>query len=206
MASGPRGKPKAFDIVDYVDCAGGVSEEIISSGPSGEFIMRTGPRKPALETLSLPQWSVANLAILSNLVGVGSLDQEGMLDYLSYTTKVYQLIKAYDQVSVFLYDRQYRRHQATFGFRWGTDISHLQSVHLKPRQMFKANHSSGREKQGTGKTYPPRASHTTSGKEICRSFNSKSGCSFENCKYMHTCSHPGCDAKHAAYTAHAKNE
>ena len=103
--------------------------------PQGSLCCARGP----LESLSLPQWSVANLAILSRLVSEGMLNQEGMLDYLSYTTKVYQMVKAYVMTSVFLYDRQYRRHQANYRFRWGTDIGHLHTVHLKPRHFFKSD-------------------------------------------------------------------
>lgn len=204
---------KALEIIDFLDCAGGMTEEIITSSVTGDFIMRSGPRKPALETISLPQWSVANLAIMSTLVHGGSLDKGGMLDYLSYTTKVYQLLKVYEQSSVFLYDRQYRRHQASYGFRWGTDISHLQSVHLKPRNMGGNNkpgnkpiQKAEKEKVTGGKLNLPRASHTASGQEICRNYNTANGCSRgEQCIFVHVCSYPGCSEKHAASTSHTKN-
>ena len=79
-----------------------VREEVVSSGPSGvELVWRTGPRKPKLSSLTIPQWSVANLVILSRLQDEGRLDATSPLDYLSYTRRIYQLLQRYDQVSVY---------------------------------------------------------------------------------------------------------
>ena len=40
-----------------------------------------------------------------------------MLDYLSYTTKIYQLTQRYENVSVYFYDREYCKLQACHDFR-----------------------------------------------------------------------------------------
>ena len=78
-----------------------VRDEMVSSGPSGaEFVWRTGSSKPKLSSLTMPQWSVANLAILSRLQDEGRLDATPTLDYLSYTMRIYQLLQRYDQVAV----------------------------------------------------------------------------------------------------------
>ena len=42
-----------------------------------------------LSSRMIPQWSVANLAILSRLQDEGGLDETSTLDYLSYTTRIY---------------------------------------------------------------------------------------------------------------------
>ena len=48
-----------------------------------------------------------------------------MMDYLSYSTKVYQLVQRFSLVLVLLYDRVYRKLQSTMGFRWGRDVQHF---------------------------------------------------------------------------------
>ena len=50
---------------------------------------------------------------------------------LLITTPLYsnnQLLKRYDGVSVFYYDREYGKLQAQLGFRWGTEEIHLQTT------------------------------------------------------------------------------
>gem|GEM_PF-4233505 len=125
-----------YEIVDFVDVSGGVSHDqvVLNTGSSGpELVLKSGPKKPKLEYLSVPQWSLANLAIAKKLVSQENLDMGGVLDYLSYSAKIYQLLLEFTDSSVFRYDREYRKKQAQYGFRWGTDINHLAVVHLKPR-------------------------------------------------------------------------
>ena len=52
------------------------------------------------------QWTTANLAILYKLHEESRITGEGMLDYMSWTTKICQLVQRYNLVSVFLYDRE----------------------------------------------------------------------------------------------------
>ena len=35
--------------------------------------------------------------------------------------------------------------------------------------------------------YPPKAQNSTKGKGVCRNYNSRNGCSFRNCKFLHIC-------------------
>ena len=65
-----------------------------------------GIKKPKFENLTLSQWSVANLAILNKLVADGKLKDESLMDYLSYSTKIYQLVQKCSLASVLLYDRE----------------------------------------------------------------------------------------------------
>ena len=64
------------------------------------------------------------MAILYKLAGDGKLEGPALMDYLSYTTKVYQLVQKYSLASVLLYE--YRKLQGSMGFRLGTDVQHLQ--------------------------------------------------------------------------------
>lgn len=85
-----------------------------------------------MENLTLSQWSVANLAILYKLVGEGKLVGNALMD----TSKFYQLVQRCSMVSVLLYDKEYRQLQASMGFRWGTDLQHLHTLHLQPRDRL----------------------------------------------------------------------
>ena len=97
-----------YDIVDFV--SGNVEGEIVVGGSgSHQVVLKSGPKKPKLESITLAQWTIANLAILYKLNGDGKLAGEGIMDYLSYTTKVCQLVQRYNLVSVLLYDREYRK-------------------------------------------------------------------------------------------------
>ena len=85
-----------------------------------------------MEGLTFLQWSIANMAILYKLVGKGKLGGSALMDYLLYTTKFYQLVQKYSLVSFLLYDREYRQLQSSMGYRWGTDVNHLHTLHLQP--------------------------------------------------------------------------
>eukprot|EP00918_Siedleckia_nematoides_P043909 GHVU01095968.1.p1 GENE.GHVU01095968.1~~GHVU01095968.1.p1 ORF type:complete len:366 (-),score=14.65 GHVU01095968.1:45-1142(-) len=204
MASGAgQGKTKVLYITDYVDSGSCTYDSVITTREDGHLVLQSQSRKPRLESLSLPQWSVANLAILNVLIQEGSLSKSGIVDYLSYTTKVYQLLKMFDQQSVYLYDKQYREHQARFQFRWGTDVGHLQTVHLQPRRSVPHNQAS------RGPSAPPAPQRTTQqynkeGRIICRCFNNPQGCDFQTCKFAHTCNVKDCNGSHSA-TQHPKN-
>ena len=43
--------------------------------------------------------------------------------YISYTTKIYQLVPRYSLASVLLFDREYRKVQATIKFRGGAHVN-----------------------------------------------------------------------------------
>ena len=185
-----------YDICDFVQTT--VEEEVVLGGQGDQqIVVKSGPKKPRLENLTLSQWSVANLAILYKLVSEQKLLGSSLMDYLSYSTKIYQLVQRYSLVSVLLFDREYRKLQSSMKFRWGTDVQHLSNIHLQPRDrpvaqgsQQKRNSVQGRQngKPSKGKNDPP----------ICRNFNSQKGCSLSDCKYRHACILPGCNQAHSA--------
>lgn len=197
-----KSAPTYLDICDFVTST--VEEElIIGSHGDQQILVKSGPRKPKLENLTLSQWSVANLSILYKLSRDGKLTGPSMMDYLSYTTKVYQLVQRYNLISVFLYDREYRKLQASEGFRWGTDVQHLHQLNLQPREKTQSTHSQVTKKfqvsgSGTKTSYGNKPEKRDLG--ICRNFNSAKGCTFPQCKYKHQCIVPGCSQKHSAAT------
>lgn len=203
-AASGKSAPSFHDITDFV--TGMVEEEIIVGGSgSQQIVLKTGPKKIKLENVSLAQWSVANLGILYKLIEEGKLNSHNILDYLSYTTKVCQLVQRFNLVSVLLYDREYRKLQSVHDFRWGTDVPHLHSVHLQPRGP-KPHMATSVKAQASNPTKPNSTPLTLDGKVICKLFNSKAGCHFKDCKYVHQCSVSGCYQSHSGVTHYqAKN-
>lgn len=182
------------DICDFVPQA--VEEEVLIGGQGEhQVVIKSGSKKPKLESLSLSQWAIANMAILYRLVNENKLLGQSLMDYLSYTTKVFQLVQRFSLVSVLLYDREYRKLQAEMGFRWGTDVQHLHTLFLQPRERNATNPLQSRRGpvQHT-KQFKPEKREIG----ICRNFNAKKGCSFSGCKYKHLCIIPGCNQQHSA--------
>ena len=199
-AASGKSSPSHYDITDFV--TGMVEEEVVVGGNgSHQVVLKSGPKKPKLENVTLAQWCVANNAILYRLVSESKLNTNNMLDYISYSTKVCELVQRFTLVSVLLYDRNYRQLQAQNGFRWGTDVPHLQNVHLIPR----IPRPNGNQPQTGGPSQPSR-SHQNSGpltldwRVICKLFNTKAGCNYKECRYVHQCSYNECHQVHSATT------
>lgn len=184
-----------YDICDFVQSP--IEEEVVLGGQGDQqIIVKSGPKKPRLENLTLSQWSVANLAILYRLVNENKLQGSSLMDYLSYSTKVYQLVQRYSLVSVLLFDREYRRLQSSMKFRWGTDVQHLSNIHLLPRDKPAVQGSQA--KKNLPATKPNKTGKSKPEMVICRNFNSQKGCSFTECKFRHACILPGCNKLHSA--------
>ncbi|MEW8544941.1 MAG: hypothetical protein AB2693_15555 [Candidatus Thiodiazotropha sp.] len=189
-----------LDICDFVQCT--VVEEDVVLGGQGDkqIIVKSGPKKPRLENLTLSQWSVANLSILYKLVGDNKLSGTALMDYLSYTTKVYQLVQRFSLISVLLFDREYRRLQASMGFRWGTDVQHLHTLFLQPRDKPAAQGNLSKKGISNGQNSGKPNKDKPKEKPVCRNFNTQKGCSFPNCSFRHVCLLPGCFQQHSAQT------
>ena len=188
-------KVNYYDIVDFVFSKDRREDTVLLETESGQLIFRTGPPKPSLDSVTLCQWSLANLAICNKLIESGLLVYNSILDYLSYTTKIYQLFNVHERVSVLLYDREYRYLQSKFGFRWGTDVPHLSNIALIPREQAK------RRKQTIKRRKVPNVHSTSHSKldmNVCKQFNSKFGCSYATCKFSHVCNFPECGKLHSA--------
>lgn len=186
---------RPYDIVDYVNLVPPVTEEHVVNDSNGtQLVMRSAPRKPRLEYISVEDWCLANMRILSVMISNGGLNQNGIMDYMSYTIKICELFRTYQRVSVLQYDREYRHMQSMYGFRWGTDAPHLFNVHLVRRSD---------SRQLAGEKGRPASSRTDGKVDVCRLFNSQRGCSYgETCRYKHVCSVAGCQQVHPR-TAHS---
>ena len=98
----------SYTSTDFVDNMPTETDKVVSSTDDYQLICRSGPRKTKLENLAVNQSSVANIAILHKLVQDGMLPLSQVFDYMSYTTYLYRLMNAYDLVSVYVFDRDYR--------------------------------------------------------------------------------------------------
>ena len=193
-----------LDVCDFVPHS--VEEELVIGGQDEQqVVVKSGPKKPKLETLSLSQWSIANLSILYRLTNEGKLVGPALMDYLSYTTKIYQLVQKCSLASVLLYDREYRQLQSNMGFRWGTDVQHLHMLHLQPRDRQVKTGTQNHTGRKNVSNSQPNYSKPKGESGICKNFNSEKGCSFQKCKYLHQCISPGCNLKHPVTTHFGKN-
>ena len=189
-----------IDICDFVQSTM-VEEDVILGGQGDQqIVVKSGPNKPRLDNLTLSQWSVANLSILYKLVSDNKLGGTALMDYLSYTNKVYQLVQRFSLVSVLLFDREYRKLQASMGFRWGTDVQHLHTLFLQPRDKPAAQGNLPKKGMPNGQTAGKPNKDKTKEKPICRNFNAQKDYSFSNCSFSHVCLLPGCSQRHSAQT------
>jgi len=193
-----------YDVVDFIG-RDMVEEEVVAGTTDGNRIIVKSGVKPKLESITLSQWSIGNLAILYKLLGEGKLRDLGIIDYLSYTTQVYQLTQRFDNFSVYQYDREYRKLQAVHGFRWGTDIPHLHTMQLTPRVPRSNLRPPGFAPAKPAQRGVATGPVTADGRAICKMYNTYRGCSYSDCKYVHCCSYKGCSQTHPA-TYHSQGQ
>ena len=170
-----------LNIVDFVptDSVNEYHEQVMSSQNGNEVVLKSGPRKPKLETVTPMQWTAANARIMAKLLQEGKLGPDQVSYYLAYTVKIAGLAQRYLWQSVLVYDREYRWAQCVYKFPWGSDVPHLITAHLVPRQPQSA------------KRYDVKRSQIS---DSCRLFNHKQCGYGDSCKYKHVCSL--CGANH----------
>ncbi|CAC5409356.1 unnamed protein product [Mytilus coruscus] len=74
-----------FDITDFLPNTLGEltesEEKLVSEASGGKLVFKSGPAKLKLETLTVTQWSMANLSIMHKLLAVGDLASSQVMDY-----------------------------------------------------------------------------------------------------------------------------
>ena len=169
------GNVKVKCVVDYIPKSATIQEEELDLG-NGVTLRVKGGAKPKLESVTPAQWTVANARILADFIKGGQVSTQFTLDYLSYSVKIGELATRYTWSSVIHFDDDYRRRQAEFGFRWGSDSPHSSHLLLRERDA-------GRKQQPRrGKQIPSREA------PFCFNFNNGRPCQFgSDCKYKHCC-------------------
>ena len=192
--TGPSAETKAYDICDFVNLSAPITVEWSECKDSAEVLeqyikAKSGAKRPKLEDVTVAQWGIANTRIMDKLFHAdGIVNTIGLRQYMAYTCKVFELLQKYDRVKVLQYDRRYRMLQATHLFPWGTDLPHLDSMHLTQEIS---------NKQTSGKT----TAGGQQGKQqstICHMYNQLHGCKFgQRCNFKHVCNK--CQAGHPEF-------
>ena len=86
------------------------------------------------------------------------------------------------------------------GFRWGTDVQHLHTLFLQPREKPAAQGSLPKKGMHNGQITGKPNKDKTKEKPICRNFNAQKGCSFSSSSFRHVCILPRCAQRHSAQT------
>lgn len=186
---GSYSKVNFYDILDFINAIPPLQEKCVMESDGIEMLVRNvGNKRPKLEDVSIEEWALGNVRIMHELYAAGKLNSACSLkDYMSYTAKICELFRAFDRSSVLQYDREYRHLQACHHFRWGCDVPHLHTVHLRLKPVPEASSTAQR---------PARV-------PICKLYNSEAGCHYRKCKYSHVCNQPGCFKPHPRYVGHA---
>ena len=194
---------KHLDIVDYLRQYEAPKEKVLM-GHDGEeqvVLRAAGNSKTKLESVTPLQWMGASIRIMHDLVLKGVLKQSDTNAYLEYMQKIGDLASKYTWSSILQYDREYRRWQAQSSCPWGADNIHLAEVHLDVRGKPPASQGTPRnspqqQKQSASSTKLSRDKAPNKATDICRLYN-LAKCTFgSNCRYMHKCLVPGCEATH----------
>ena len=193
-----QGKHATYhDITDFVPGFIIEKERVTLPGSEGKVVLETGPRKPLLHKITIPQWNCANARILDTLILDGN-SLNAVPDYLAYTQKVNRMAERFEWETILLFDREYRQLQSTVGMRWGVDVRHLSDIHLREKVQGLSQGQARRDRQNRNSGKPRNnAVDPNSGKELCLNFN-RGQCLYQNCKYAHVCSQ--CFEGHAATT------
>ena len=179
-----RNSAQALNIVDYVNIAPPTvssfqasSIDTFSDLVESLVQLKTGPRRPKLEDVSISDWCIANMRIMDQLFG--KYVPSSVRDYCAYSVKVAELFRDFERVSVLQYDQEYRHVQAEVDFRWGADIPHLHTTKL----IRKSTPSSATNFNQVGRKVVKKKDG------VCLQYNSKTGCTFgtSRCKFQHIC-------------------
>ena len=176
-------------IVNYIPRAANCEEEEVEIA-AGVSIKLKSSAKTKLENVTPAQWTVANARILAELLDdtPASDTKRVTLDYLSHTAKMGELATRYTWSSVILLDDEYRRQQAAYGFRWGSDTPHMSMLVLREREKQKHRH--------------PRSTIKPQESPVCHMYNSGKTCTYgKECRFRHTCATCGGDHPQAHHSA-----
>lgn len=169
-------------VVDYIPRNIMAQDEEVSLSETVSLTYKSGS-KPKLDKIQPAQWTVANVRILAEILIKDDVDKlSTTLDYLSYTAKMGEYATRYTWSSVIIFDDEYRRRQAQFGFRWGSDSPHSSMLLLRERERLP------KPKYGV----KPKVNSGNSG--TCNNYNNGRECIFgAKCRFRHECEICGSD-------------
>lgn len=189
---------KSLSIPDFVSKPHGVVHEEegllnLASGSNAHFVLRSRV-KPRVDQVSLAMWVSANARILQQLLMKipDTANKLSVVDsYLDYTAQIGDLCQTYSTPSVMLVDDTHRKQQAKDQGPWNKIDMHTMFYHLEKKVLAKSGTPEGTSRKPKG-----QRPVDSQGREICISFNSASGCKYQNCKFRHVCPVTGCQGTH----------
>lgn len=189
-----KGEKKALLIVDFLTSFSGAQlvdppEEVLTTSDGRQISVKAPKKKPSADTLLPHQWIAANGRITKLIQSTRPASEAA--DYCDFTSMIGDYLKDYTCSSVFWLDHQHRLAVAEQGRRWCDIDSHLKQIHLKLRSASSTSASgTSLQLKKRGRSFPDN---------VCWNYNSRSGCTYKECKYPHLCGEPGCLAKHPSY-------
>lgn len=174
-------KKKYKKIINYIPKSRANDDREVKLA-DGVYIKTDQGSKTKVDSVSPSQWITANASILAEIIKEECQSPELLnmiTDYLSYSAKIGELGGRFTWSTVMSYDDEYRDLQSRYGFRWGTDSSHMSTVILSPRDVK----SSQSQRFTKNNNFTPQKNGKT-----CGYFNYDKKCPHEpNCKFNHVC-------------------
>ena len=145
------------------------------------MVHASSSKQDKLHSITPTQWSAANLAIMAKLIQNGKIGDTGTTQYLKYTYKIGNLgIHLGPHFAIWVWVSPTA---IPLGCSWGTDIYHLRTTALVPKQLVAPS------SMKHGKDQRPIT--TPDSRNICRYYNG-SFCLCNLCRYAYCCSVSGC--------------
>ena len=182
---------KHLDITDFINLVYYEEPRVGTDGSAADILeavvkAKSGPAKPRLSDVSIPDWNYANVRIMDELFEVGD---PALRCYWAYTAHINLFFRAHDRLRVLEFDRAYRIKQAQYGFPWGTDINWL-VTEFKLGESIPVNTSESVSQQHQRVSKRPASARAPPGSnpDTCGNYNGYKGCQFgSKCIYQHRC-------------------
>ena len=136
----------------------------------GEVELTIPSAKPKVDSISPLQYTEASLRILWEMAKDGQ-STGALLQYVGYLIMVASMGQRFLWKSVIQYDTEYRKSQASLGFRFGADSTYMMQLYLRENAATNKPQASQVSKPSQ---HPQTKYDPTSGKPICGRFNTAS--------------------------------
>ena len=184
-------------MIDFVEhIVSKEDDQLLLDTGLNKLFLKEGPKKPKLESLSIPQWVTGAIRILNHVIEGNQFSSLGEMQcYLGYMVKVMKLAGGYEWVSVLKFDDDFRHIQAFYHYPWLYESHHLHATRLQPKSSTYATganlqkaKSQQSQSQGQNRSNIVQvAQYAGDGREICRNYNRQRGCQLTSCNFAHVC-------------------
>ncbi len=89
------------DIVDYIHLVPPVQEEqVVGEEDCVQIVFRSATQKPKLQDITVEKSALANVRIMDEMYVKAELSGSAVKDYMAYTSKICELFRRYERVTV----------------------------------------------------------------------------------------------------------